>query len=54
MRSINEETDYCLTLAFDDQSAQQRWVATDVHETVWSAMQSHCTNVSVRMYKTLS
>lgn len=53
MRSINKETDYCLTISFEDETAQQKWVATDVHETVWSAMQSHCTEVAVRKYKTL-
>lgn len=32
---------YILSIAFDSQAMQQKWVATDLHDHVWSDMEQH-------------
>lgn len=41
---------YRLSIAFDDRPSQQKWVASDLHQTVWPQMESHCLQYSVRNY----
>jgi heme-degrading monooxygenase HmoA len=41
---------YRLTIAFDTQSQQQKWVATDLHQQVWPQMEGHCFGYSVQYY----
>jgi heme-degrading monooxygenase HmoA len=54
MRSIADETKYCLTIAFGNQESQQRWVATDLHQEVWPAIQNLCADVAVQKYNTVT
>ncbi len=50
--SIEDDTNYRLSLAFDHQGSQQKWVATDVHQEVWPAIESLCSEFSVKNYST--
>lgn len=44
---------YRLVIAFETQPAQQKWVATDVHQRVWPQMEGHCSAYSVKYYNTV-
>lgn len=48
-----ERGDYRLVIAFETQAAQQKWVATDVHQEVWPRMEAHCSGYSVTYYNTV-
>jgi heme-degrading monooxygenase HmoA len=41
---------YRLTIAFDTQPLQQKWVATDLHQQVWPQMEAHCSAYSLQHY----
>ncbi len=41
---------YVLTIVFENQPLQQKWVATDVHEKAWSQIESLCTGYTVKSY----
>ncbi len=45
--------DYRLSLCFDDQSLQQQWVATDIHQQVWPQIESLCVEFSAIGYNTV-
>jgi heme-degrading monooxygenase HmoA len=47
------QSDYRLSIAFDSQALQQRWVATDVHKQLWPQMEAHCAAYSVGYYNTV-
>jgi heme-degrading monooxygenase HmoA len=53
LRSNDDETDYRLCLTFDRQASQQKWVATDLHQRVWSLVENLCTQYSVKGYSTV-
>jgi heme-degrading monooxygenase HmoA len=53
LRSNDDETDYRLCLTFDRQASQQKWVATDLHQQVWSLVENLCTQYSVKGYSTV-
>lgn len=42
--------DYALIIAFESQTAQQAWVATDLHTKVWSQMEANFDSFSVRNF----
>lgn len=44
---------YRLSLAFKQQSLQQQWVATDVHQQVWPQIESLCVEFSARGFETV-
>lgn len=48
-----ENGQYRLTIAFDTQLQQQKWVATDLHQQVWPQMEGHCSGYSVKYYNTV-
>lgn len=50
LRSNEAEGNYRLCLSFEKESLQQKWVATELHEQVWSEMQGHFTDFSVTRY----
>jgi heme-degrading monooxygenase HmoA len=50
LRSNDENADYRLSLAFDHQASQKKWVATDLHQEVWPAIADQCTEFSVQGY----
>jgi len=45
--------DYVLTIAFENQSLQQKWVASDLHGQVWSLMDGHLAEFTVKTYTTV-
>jgi heme-degrading monooxygenase HmoA len=48
-----ENGDYVLAIAFADQAAQQKWVATDLHADVWSQMEAHFAGYSLQLFDTV-
>ncbi|MBN9614985.1 MAG: hypothetical protein BGO25_13065 [Acidobacteriales bacterium 59-55] len=53
LRPVEDGADYRLTLVFDNQSLQQAWVATDVHQQVWPQVESQCVGFSAIGYNTV-
>lgn len=41
---------YLLVIGFADQALQEKWVATDLHTEVWSAMEANFETYSVRLF----
>jgi heme-degrading monooxygenase HmoA len=50
LRPSREDVNYRLSIAFDHQSSQQKWVATALHDQVWPMMATHCTECLVKYY----
>lgn len=50
LRPRDEAKSYMLSIVFDDQSQQQKWVATDLHQEVWPQMESHFASYAVKSY----
>lgn len=50
LRPAEDGSNYLLSIAFDDESFQQKWVATDIHQQVWPQMEQHCAGYSLRRY----
>jgi heme-degrading monooxygenase HmoA len=44
---------YALIITFSERSLQERWVATDLHTEVWSAMEATCSRCDVRLFHTV-
>lgn len=42
--------DHILSIAFENQALQQKWVATDLHNQVWSQMEGHFDGYSLRTF----
>jgi len=42
--------DHALIIAFENQPAQQSWVATDLHTRVWSQMEANFDTYKVRNF----
>jgi heme-degrading monooxygenase HmoA len=42
--------EYVLSIAFENQALQQKWVATDLHTQVWSEMERHFNGYSLRLF----
>jgi heme-degrading monooxygenase HmoA len=53
LRSNDDDTDYRLCLTFDHRASQQKWVATDLHQQVWSLVEKLCAQYSVKSYSTV-
>jgi heme-degrading monooxygenase HmoA len=49
----DKDESYRLTIAFDRQALQQKWVATDLHQEVWPAVADQCSEFSVQAYNTV-
>ena len=47
---VEDGGEYRLSIAFDDRTAQQQWVATDLHNAVWPQMEGHCLGYSVKNF----
>jgi heme-degrading monooxygenase HmoA len=50
LRPRDETGNYLLSIVFEDQSHQQKWVATDLHQQVWPQMEIHCASYAVKNY----
>jgi len=42
--------DYVLSIAFESQALQQKWVATDLHAEVWPQMERHFDGYTLRTF----
>lgn len=42
--------DYVLSIAFENQPLQQKWVATDLHGQVWRQMEEHFEGYGLRTF----
>jgi len=42
--------DYSLSIAFENQALQQKWVATDLHQKVWPMMEKHIAQFAVQTF----
>jgi len=43
--------DTVLTIAFESRELQQKWVATELHQQVWSLMERHFAGYSLRAFE---
>ena len=50
LRPNEDSGDYRLSIAFDNQVSQQKWVTADLHQKVWPQMEGQCVNYSVKYY----
>lgn len=50
LRPLKEDTTYRLSIAFERQELQQKWVATELHEQVWPQIESKCSQCVVKYY----
>ena len=48
-----EGGDHALIIAFESQTMQQAWVATDLHTKVWSQMEANFEGYTVKPYDTI-
>jgi heme-degrading monooxygenase HmoA len=46
----NDDGEYLLSIAFEDQALQQKWVGTELHGKVWPMMESHLAEYTVKTY----
>jgi heme-degrading monooxygenase HmoA len=53
LHSKEDDANYRLSLAFDQQASQQKWVATDLNQKVWPAIADQCTEFTVKGYSTV-
>jgi heme-degrading monooxygenase HmoA len=53
LHSNDDNANYRLSLVFDQQASQKKWVATDLHQEVWPAIADQCTEFSVQGYSTV-
>jgi heme-degrading monooxygenase HmoA len=45
-----DDGDYVLSIAFESQTLQQQWVATELHAKVWAAMEQHFAGYSLNIF----
>lgn len=41
---------YVLSIAFDNETLQQRWAACEEHQRLWPQMEGHCARCAVKRY----
>ena len=46
-----EGGEYVLAIAFESQALQQKWVATDLHNQVWSQMEANFDGWTAKRYR---
>lgn len=50
LRPLDDAKNYMLTILFDNRARQQKWVATDLHQRIWSQMEDLCSGYAVKSY----
>jgi heme-degrading monooxygenase HmoA len=50
LHSNHDGGEYRLSIAFESQALQKKWVASDLHQEVWPQMESYCADYSVKDY----
>lgn len=54
LRALTSEAhSHCLVIAFEREELQKKWVATDLHQEVWSKMDANMSEFSVHYYETV-
>lgn len=53
LRPSGDEAEYRLSIAFDQQARQQKWVVSELHQRVWPEMERQCSSYSVKAYNTV-
>jgi heme-degrading monooxygenase HmoA len=48
-----DDLSYLLVISFADRALQEKWVASDLHTEVWSAMEANFETYSVRLFHTV-
>jgi heme-degrading monooxygenase HmoA len=46
----NDGGEYLLSIVFENQALQQKWVATELHGQVWPMMENHLAGYTVKTY----
>ena len=54
LRPREDGSDHRLTIAFDHQASQQKWIATDLHQDVWGQMEAACSGYTVLLYDSVA
>jgi len=49
----DDRGEYVLSIAFENQTLQQKWVASELHGEVWSLMEGHLVEFTVKTYTTV-
>lgn len=50
LRPRDEPKDYILSIVFEDRTRQQKWVASELHQRVWSQVEALCAGYAVKSY----
>jgi heme-degrading monooxygenase HmoA len=53
LHSGKNQDEYRLGIAFQDETSQKRWVATDLHQEVWPKIETNCSSFSVESFHTV-
>jgi heme-degrading monooxygenase HmoA len=53
-RPVDDAANYCLVIAFSVQEQQEKWVATDLHQTVWPSLANNCKDFILSKYNSVS
>lgn len=53
LRPNTANADYRLTIEFENQALQQKWVAAPLHEEVWPQIESCCAKYVVHTYTSI-
>jgi heme-degrading monooxygenase HmoA len=53
LHSNHDGGEYRLSIAFESQALQKKWVASDLHQEVWPQMESYCADYSVKDYTSI-
>lgn len=51
LRPTSEEDEYRLVIMFQSEPLRQKWVASALHQNVWSQMESYCAKYSVHLFE---
>lgn len=49
-----DQDGYRLVIAFQDETAQKKWVATDLHQEVWPKLERNCLSYEVEAFHGVS
>ena len=50
LQSTSEADCYRLVIEFQSEELRLNWVATDLHQDVWSRMEAHCASYGVKNF----
>jgi heme-degrading monooxygenase HmoA len=53
LRPNQEGGDWRISIAFESRALQKKWVAIDLHQVVWPAMENHFADYSVNDYTSI-